>query len=126
MTQLLPGTEIRARSLRWEVILSRRLGLQTLCRLRGLEDAVQDQEIDLLRPLEPVEPVIHALQPEKAAPLPNPLVYHQIFVLEQALGAEATETCIKKRASYWGHSSFVLDTHTLHTRGAFPWLERKF
>ncbi len=89
MTQLLPGTEVRARGLRWEVVLSEPLGPQTLFRLRGLEGAVKGQEIDLLHPFERLEPVIHELQPEKAGPLRNWLVYHQAFLLEQALGPDA-------------------------------------
>jgi len=75
-TLLLPGTEVEARGLRWEVVDAQSLGPQTVYRLRGLAAAVIGAEIDLLHPFESVEPVVHALQPNKAAPLRNWLVYH--------------------------------------------------
>ena len=89
MSDLLPGTEVHARGLRWEIVFSQQLGPQTLFRLRGLEGAVLGRELDLLHPFEPVEPVIRELRPERAAPLRNWLVYHQAFLLEQALGGDA-------------------------------------
>jgi len=89
MTEFLPGTEVQARGLRWEVVLSQSLGPQTLVRLRGLEGVVKGQEFDLLHPFEAVEPVIHDIHPEKAGSLRNWLVYHQAFLLEQALGPDA-------------------------------------
>lgn len=89
MMTLLPGTEVQARGLRWEVVASDRLGLQTLYRLRCLEGHLRGDEIDLLEPFEKIQPVVHDLHPEKAAPLQNWLVYHQAFLLEQALGADA-------------------------------------
>jgi len=39
-TELLPGTEVVARGLRWEVVSIESLGQETLFRLRGLENAV--------------------------------------------------------------------------------------
>ena len=86
---LLPGTEVSARGLRWEVANFDSLGAQTLYRLRGLEGAVQGQEIDLLHPFERIQPIEHELQPTKAAPLRNWFVYHQAFLLEQAFGSNA-------------------------------------
>jgi superfamily II DNA or RNA helicase len=85
----LPGTAVSARGLRWEVVTSQNLGLQTLLRLRGTENAVLGQELDILCPFEAVEPVQHDLRPDRAAPLANWLVYHQAFLLEQALGPAA-------------------------------------
>ncbi len=87
--ELLPGTEVKARGLRWEVVFSQSLGPQTLFRLRGLDSAVLGQELDLLHPFEQIEPLIHELRPDRAAPLINWLVYHQAFLLEQALGPNA-------------------------------------
>jgi len=87
--ELLPGTEVNARRLRWEVVSSESLGPQALFRLRGLENAVLGQELDVLYPFETIEPVIHDLCPDRAAPLTNWLVYHQAFLLEQALGPHA-------------------------------------
>ena len=55
MSELLPGTEVRARGLQWEVVLSERLGPQTLFQPRGLQDAVLGQEIDLPYPFEAIE-----------------------------------------------------------------------
>ena len=88
--ELLPGTEVRLRGLRWEVVSTESLGPQTLFRIRGLENAVLGRELDILYPFEDdLEPVIHALRPDRAAPLANWLVYHQAFLLEQALGPNA-------------------------------------
>jgi hypothetical protein len=53
-----------------------------LVRLRGLENAVRGREIDLLHPFEDVRPIEREMQPEKAGPLRNWLVYHQAFLLE--------------------------------------------
>jgi hypothetical protein len=89
MHELLPGTDVEARGLRWEVMFAERLGSQTLYRLHGLEGVVQGQELDLLHPFEPLHRLVHDFQPEKAAPLRNWLVYHQAFLLEQALGTDA-------------------------------------
>lgn len=89
MAELLAGTQVLARGLRWEVVQVINLGQQALHRLRGLDGAVQGLEFDLLVPLEAVEPVRQDLCPERAAPLPNWRVYHQAFLLEQALGSDA-------------------------------------
>src|SRR5262245_63336066 len=89
MTNLLPGTEVQARGLRWEVVTSDSLGQQTLYRLRCLEGALRGQELDLLNPLEPITATVRAIQPERAAPLRHWLAYHQAFLLEQALGPSA-------------------------------------
>jgi hypothetical protein len=43
--ELLPGTEVQIRGLRWEVVSSQSLGPQTLFRLRGLENAVLGHDI---------------------------------------------------------------------------------
>ena len=87
--ELLPGTEVQIRGLRWEVVSSQSLGPQTLFRLRGLENAVLGHELDVLHPFEVIEPIRHDLRPERAAPLVNWLVYHQAFLLEQAIGPDA-------------------------------------
>jgi len=57
--ELLPGTEVHARGLRWEVVSSQSLGPQTLFRLRGLENAVLGHELDVLHPFETIEPIRH-------------------------------------------------------------------
>jgi hypothetical protein len=64
------------------VVSAEPLGSQTLYRLRGLQHPVRGEELDLLYPSEEI-------QPAKAAPLANWLVYHQAFLLEQALGPNA-------------------------------------
>lgn len=89
MTTLLPGTEVQARGLRWEVVDTQALGPQVLYRLRGLAGSIAGRELDLLHPFEAIEPVVHDLRPDRAAPLRNWLVYHQAFLLEQALGPDA-------------------------------------
>ena len=70
-SSLLPGTEVVARGLRWEVVTVESLGAQTLYRLRGLEGAMAGKELDLLSPFEAIEPVRHELRPDRAAPLRN-------------------------------------------------------
>jgi len=85
---LLPGTEVHARGLRWEVVFSQQLGQQTLYRLRGLDGAVKGQEFDLLSPFETIQANQTALRPDRATTLRNWLVYHQAFLLEQALGPD--------------------------------------
>ena len=89
MNELLPGTEVFARGLRWEVVFAEKLGPQTLYRLRGIEGALRGEELDLLTPFENIDPVQHDFQPEKAAPLSNWRVYHEAFLLDQSLGGEA-------------------------------------
>ena len=81
MDNLLPGTEVIARELRWEVVLTQKLGTQILYRLRGLDGAVQGKELDVLHPFEPIDAIRHEFAPEQAAPLSNWLVYHQAFLL---------------------------------------------
>lgn len=89
MGELSVGIEVKSRGLRWEVVDIQPLGEQTLCRLRGLEGVVRGKEIDLLTPLEEVTPLEVNINPEKAGPLKNWLVYHQAYLLEQDLGSSA-------------------------------------
>lgn len=88
MASILPGTEVHARGLRWVVAHTEDLGQQTLLRLRGSEGAVQGMEFDVLHPFEEVEPVVAELRPERASPKPNWVVYHQAFLLDQALAGD--------------------------------------
>src|ERR1019366_8371983 len=83
MSTLLPGTEVQARSLRWEIVFSQSLGSQTLYRLRGLYGAFKGEEVELLEPFEKIKPTYRALDPEHAGPIRNWLLYHQAFLLEQ-------------------------------------------
>jgi superfamily II DNA or RNA helicase len=89
MPEILPGTEVVARGLRWELVFTQSLGNQVLHRLRGMEGAFAGQELDLLSPFEEITPISRDLRPESPAPLANWRVYHQAFLLEQALGVEA-------------------------------------
>ncbi|MEI6778928.1 MAG: helicase-related protein [Chloroflexales bacterium] len=89
MTTLLPGTEVFARDLRWEVVATESLGMQTLYRLRCLQGDLSGQELDLLSPFEPITAIRRELRPERAAPLVAWRAYHQAFLLEQALGPDA-------------------------------------
>ncbi len=89
MTEILPGTQVAARGLRWEVVFSHAAGEQTLYRLRSLEGGLQGQELDLLSPLEGIEPIRRDFDPARGAPLRHWLVYHQAFLLEQNLGSDA-------------------------------------
>lgn len=85
---LIPGTEVLARGLQWEVIESQPEGVQTRLRLRGT-GVFTGFEVDILTPFEPIELISHDFNPEQAGTLPNWLVYHQAFLLEQALGSDA-------------------------------------
>lgn len=90
MQTLLPGTEVHARGLRWEVVTSEPAGEQTLYRLCCREQGVLlGRELDILSPFEKLEAVQKPLQPERAARLDHWRVYHQAFLLEQALGPNA-------------------------------------
>lgn len=90
MTELLPGIEVSARGLRWEVVdVMPMSGEQTLYRLRGLDGAVKGKELDLLSPLETITPLATEINPAKAAPLQYWRLYHQAFLLEQAFGTSA-------------------------------------
>jgi hypothetical protein len=76
MNVLLPGTEVQARGLRWEVVFSQSPGTQTLYRLRGLHGAFKEKELDLVSPFETVEHSFRNLNPERAGPIRNWLLYH--------------------------------------------------
>jgi len=85
----LPGTIVELRGLRWEVIEATPMGDQTLLRLRGSGGAFAGCEVDVLSPFERVDLVSHEIDPTRPTHLSNWLVYHQAFLLEQALGAAA-------------------------------------
>lgn len=88
-TTFLPGTEVELRGLHWEVIAVSPMGDQTLLRLRGTGGAFAGREVDVLSPFEDVRPVIHKIDPTCPTHLANWLVFHQAFLLEQALGPNA-------------------------------------
>lgn len=88
MASFLPGTEVHARGLRWVVAHTEDMGQQTLLRLRCTEGAMQGLEFDILHPFESVEPVVADFHPDRASPKPNWVVYHQAFLLDQALAGE--------------------------------------
>ena len=67
MPDLLPGTEVAARGLRWELVCTQNLGSQTLYRLRGLQGDFAGREIDLLGPFDEITPIARDLRPEKPA-----------------------------------------------------------
>ncbi len=86
---LLPGTEVEARGLRWELVDAQPAGAQQRFRLRCLEGPLRGEEMDFLVPLEKVDPIAKELDPTKAAGLAHWALYHQAFLLEQALGPKA-------------------------------------
>ena len=89
MPELLPGAEVTARGLRWELVYTQNLGSQVLHRLRGLDGSFAGQELDFLGPFDEITPVARELRPEKPAQLANWLAYHQAFLLEQSFGMDA-------------------------------------
>lgn len=88
---LLPGTPVRARGLAWEVVHAEPAGEQLRYRLRCTQGGLLGQEIDVLSPFERVEPEVTALDPKRAGPLQEWLLYHRAFLLEQALGPSALQ-----------------------------------
>ncbi|MEE9147975.1 MAG: helicase-related protein, partial [Candidatus Tectomicrobia bacterium] len=89
MTTLLAGTEVMARGLRWEVVFTQAIGDQELYRLRCLAGSLRGHEFDLLSPFEKIEPLASEMNPKQAARLQQWRVYHQAFLMEQALGPMA-------------------------------------
>lgn len=89
LVNLIPGTEVEARGLRWQVV---RVDEQTgspVCRLRGIGGISAGEEIDVLLGLEQVNAIRRDVDPERAGRLREWLLYHQAFLLEQALGPHA-------------------------------------
>lgn len=89
MSELIPGTEVEARGLRWQVVRIEEQAGSRVCRLRGLGGIAAGNEIELLLGLEPVAAIRHEVDPAKAGRLREWLLYHQAFLLEQALGPRA-------------------------------------
>lgn len=89
MTELLPGTEVELRGLRWEVVFAQPAGEQRLYRLRCLAGGLHGREMDVLEPFETPNPVATPLDPNRAARLQDWRVFHHAFLLEQALGPSA-------------------------------------
>lgn len=89
MRALLPGTQVRARNLHWEVVHCEPAGEQQRFRLRCLQGDLRGLEFDLLHPFEDIVPVSTDLDPKRAGRLKQWLLYHDAFLLEQALGPNA-------------------------------------
>jgi superfamily II DNA or RNA helicase len=89
LSEIVIGMQVMARGLRWQVVDYQKLDQQCLYRLLSLDNNMRGMELDILSPLEKVEPIISDFQPERAAPLVNWLVYQEAFLLDQALGPEA-------------------------------------
>jgi len=89
MGELLPGTEVRARGLLWEVVIVEAAGDQQRYRLRCMEGALRGKEMDFLAPFERLEPNSRDLNPERPGRLNHFRLYHQAFLLEQELGPGA-------------------------------------
>ena len=85
--ELIPGTEVETRGLRWQVVHIEEHAGGGVCRLRGLGGISAGEEIDVLLGLESVNAVRHDVDPDRAGRLREWLLYHQAFLLEQALGA---------------------------------------
>lgn len=88
-SDLLPGTEVEARGLRWQVVRIEEQAGSRVCRLRGLGGIVAGEEVEVLLGLEPVQAIRHTVDPTRAGRLREWLLYHQAFLLEQALGPRA-------------------------------------
>lgn len=87
--ELIPGTEVEARGLRWQIVRIEEQVGSRVCRLRGVGGVAAGEEIDLLLGLEQVRPIRHDVDPSRAGRLREWLLYHQAFLLEQALGPHA-------------------------------------
>jgi ERCC4-related helicase len=86
MSMLLPGTQVEARALRWEVVHSEAAGEQQRYRLRCIDGGLRGFEFDFLYPFEEIRPVATELDPARAGRLRQWRLYHNAFLLEQALG----------------------------------------
>lgn len=89
MSKLIPGTQVLVRGLEWEVVDAAPAGEQQRFRLRCLQGDLRGLEFDFLHPLEPITPISTELDPKCAGRLKQWLLYHQAFLLEQALGPSA-------------------------------------
>ena len=89
MSTLLPGTQVEARGLPWEVVHAEPAGEQQRFRLRCLQGDLQGMEVDLLHPFEPIRPIATDFDPQRAGRLRQWRLYHDAFLLEQALGPSA-------------------------------------
>jgi len=89
VSTLLPGTQVEARGLPWEVVHAEPAGEQQRLRLRCTQGDQQGLEIDLLHPFETVRPITVDLDPRRAGRLRQWRLYHDAFLLEQALGPSA-------------------------------------
>jgi ERCC4-related helicase len=86
---LLPGTTVKARGLTWEVVHVQPAGQELRYRLRCTASDLRGDEIDLLSPFERIDPLTTGLNPKKAGRLKEWLLFHEAFLLEQALGPAA-------------------------------------
>ena len=89
VSDLIPGTEVEARGLRWRVVRIEEHAGSCICHLRGIGGVSAGEEIGILLGLEQVHPVRHEVDPARAGRLREWLLYHQAFLLEQALGPHA-------------------------------------
>lgn len=89
MSTLLPGTRVEARGLPWEVVHNEPAGEQHRLRLRCVQGDLQGMEIDLLYPFEPIHAIATDFEPRRAGRLRQWRLYHDAFLLEQALGPSA-------------------------------------
>jgi ERCC4-related helicase len=89
MSALLPGTQVEARGLPWEVVHAEPAGEQYRFRLRCVQGDLQGLEIDILHPFEPIHPIATDFDPRRAGRLRQWRLYHDAFLLEQALGPSA-------------------------------------
>jgi len=89
VNELVPGTEVRARGLSWDIVSSQPAGDQILLRLRCTDSGLLGHELDILVPFEHIEPVARDIAPQRAARLADWRLFHQAFLLDQALGANA-------------------------------------
>jgi hypothetical protein len=88
-SDLIPGTEVEARGLRWQVVRIEEQAGSRVCRLRGLGGIAAGEEIEILLGLELVCAIRQDVDPARAGRLREWLLYHQAFLLEQALGPKA-------------------------------------
>jgi len=89
MSHLIPGTQVLARGLQWEIVDVEAAGEQQRFRLRCLLGDLRGMEFDFLHPLETITPISTELDPTRAGRLKQWILYHEAFLLEQALGPRA-------------------------------------
>ena len=79
---ILPGTQVQAPGLAWEVVNSEPAGSEHRYRLRCTDGDLRGMELDLLHPFDGITPIVTELDPKRAGRLAQWRLYQVAFLLE--------------------------------------------